>query len=194
MFIKKNFSWQKITEVNNLQLTIKFNTQYDIEQLQKETNEIFIKYSAKEQYGSYHKGGWNGICLHSANGDYTQDKLVKNAKYQKTEVLKSAPYIESIIDSFECDKLRIRIMELQTNKNIYWHYDGTDSLDEVTARLHIPIYTNPKVLFQISHENCYWREGELWYGDFSFPHRLFNGWDKNRVHIIMDWEVKTPTD
>ena len=31
-----------------------------------------------------------------------------------------------------------------------------------------------------------WNEGELWYGDFSFPHRLFNGGEHSRIHLVID--------
>ncbi len=187
-FETDKFAWQKITAGSGLALTYRFDQQYDVQRLQQETMALFEKYGTKEQHGRYHKGGWAGICLHAANGDYQETRLL-DTEYKKTEALSIAPYFESIIDSFDCDKRRIRLMNLESSKNIFWHIDDTDSLDEVTVRLHIPVITNEKVLFQISHENCTWREGELWYGDFSFPHRLYNGWDQDRVHCVIDLVV-----
>lgn len=152
-FRTDQFSWQKLTAKAQLPLTFKLNEQYDAQKLKAETDALFDKYAAKEQHGRYHSGGWDGICLHAANGDYTETRLLRDAEFSKTEVLSIAPYFESILDSFNCDKLRIRLMKLAPEKNIFWHYDRTDSLDEETVRLHIPVYTDPKVLFQISHED-----------------------------------------
>lgn len=189
VFNPNEYSWQKITANAGLPLTFKFNQEFDVAKLQAETKALFEKYVAGEQQGRYHKGGWVGISLHAANGDYKETRLLEGVEYQKTEALQIAPYIESIIDSFNCDKHRIRLMTLESGKDIFWHIDDGDSLDEVTVRLHIPVITNEKVLFQISHENCNWRAGEFWYGDFSFPHRLYNGWDQDRVHLILDLVV-----
>lgn len=188
-FSSNQFSWQKMTAREALPLTYQFERQYDVSKLQAETTALFKKYQSAEQHGRYHAGGWNGICLHSANGVIDETRLLSDVPYKKTEALDIAPYMESIIDSFDCDKRRIRLMILEPGKDIFWHIDDSDSLDEVTVRLHIPVFTSEKVQFQISHENCVWKAGELWYGDFSFPHRLNNGWDQNRVHMILDLVV-----
>ena len=181
-----NFVWQKITRDHNLKLSQKLKLRFDVQLLKDEVSHILIDYGVVEQHGPYHTGGWDGISLYSAYGDHKETRLVRNASYQKTIALKNAPYIESIIDSFNCEKRRIRLMGLTPNKNIFWHYDSSDSIDSETIRLHIPIITNPLVELQICHETHYWEPGELWYGDFSFPHRVYNGWDQTRIHLIID--------
>ena len=52
--------------------------------------------------------------------------------------------------------------------------------------------TNPEVRFQLSHQDLVWKPGELWYGDFSFPHRLRNRGTEARVHLVLDLAV-TPS-
>ena len=71
-------------------------------------------------------------------------------------------------------------------RNIYWHMDYKESVDSDLVRLHIPIRTTEDVEFQISHEDCRWREGELWHGDFTFPHRVRNGGNATRIHLVID--------
>ena len=39
---------------------------------------------------------------------------------------------------------------------------------------------------QISHEDVVWKAGEIWYGDFAFPHRLYNAGTASRVHLVID--------
>ena len=63
------------------------------------------------------------------------------APYEKTPALELAPYMESIIDGFETDKKRVRLMELQPQKSIFWHYDKGETIDNgKTARIHIPVF------------------------------------------------------
>lgn len=181
--------WQRMTAASGLALTHRLDRTFDADRLQQETTALFEKYQSKEQHGPYHDGGWKGICLHAANGDYKETALVDGTVYSKTEVLVDAPYLESIIDSLDCDMRRVRLMGLEPGEYIYWHVDSGDSLDAVTTRLHIPIFTDENVRFQISHKNCVWQAGEFWYGDFSFPHRVYNGGTRSRVHLILDLMV-----
>lgn len=74
-------------------------------------------------------------------------------------------------------------------EDIYWHYDENESFDSGTVRLHIPVITNENVALQICHQTLRWKEGELWYGDFSFPHRVRNLGQKTRIHLVLDLVV-----
>ena len=57
------------------------------------------------------------------------------------------------------------------------------------ARLHLPIITSEKVELLLCNQNTQWKEGKLYYGDFSFPHAIYNGSDINRIHLIIDVNV-----
>ncbi len=54
------------------------------------------------------------------------------------------------------------------------------------CRLEEHVFHNQAIRFQISHEDCKWLPGELWYGDFTFPHRLRNEGTEPRVHLVID--------
>ena len=121
----------------------------------------------------------------SAFGEvYQSEKIIGN--YEKTEVLQIAPYINNLIDSFDCEKKRVRIMELKPGEDIFWHSDADETLDAGNCRLHIPIFVNKQTFSQLSHVNYFWQPGELWYGDFSFPHRVSNRVNKSRYHLVLD--------
>jgi hypothetical protein len=183
------YPWQIITQVAGVQLScrLKPNNWIAIDRLKTELDRILGEFTPKGHFSVHHAGGWTAIGLISHKGDPFEERGL-GLPYMKTPALALAPYLESIIDGFECEKRRVRLMALQPGKHIYWHYDEK-TIDVDMVRLHVPLVTNPKVQFQISHEDLLWQSGELWYGDFSFPHRLFNGGPAERIHLVMDLMV-----
>jgi hypothetical protein len=179
------YPWQLLTKSCRINLTHKLGNFYDATELQEECTRIFEEFSPANQHGKDHDGGWRAISLVSLGGNPYEDHFAEG-KFERTEALKHAPYIRNILDDMVCQTNRVRLMQLRPGENIYWHYDPSESLDGKHARLHIPIFTHTEVQFQISHDDCQWRPGELWYGDFSFPHRLYNGGADSRVHLVMD--------
>lgn len=182
------YPWQILTKVSNIRLTHRIDFPVDSQQLVRELQAVLAEFTPKRQSGLYHDGGWKAIGLVAFNGDSDEDRKLPG-RYLKTPVLKSAPYMEALIDSFPCEKVRVRLLQLRPGSRIYWHYDKEETFDQGNVRLHIPIITNPNVEFQVSHEDCRWLPGELWYGDFSFPHRLQNLGDAARVHMVLDMKV-----
>ncbi len=182
------YPWQLATKRFGVKLTCKLDPVYDVPKLQAECNRIIEEYSPANQFGDDHEGGWKAVCLVSSGGDPYEDRYLDGV-FTKTPALNLAPYMESIIDGFPGQTARVRLMQLLPRENIFWHFDGWQSLDQKDVRLHILIVTNSEVQFQISHEDCRWLPGELWYGDFTFPHRLYNGGDSPRVHLVMDFVV-----
>lgn len=180
------YPWQLYSKMLGVQLTAKLAASFPAEALQEELHQILELYSPRQQFGQYHLGGWTGVALHAIDGNPLEDQDHPDGIYQKTEALKLAPTMEAIMDSFPCEKRRVRILRLSPGKKVFWHRDFWHSVDSTQLRLHIPIVTNSKVAFQISHQDCPWQPGELWYGDFTFPHRLQNGGEHERVHLVVD--------
>jgi hypothetical protein len=182
------YPWQILTYLSQLDLAYKLPAAYDQQMLRDDLQQVLTHYEmvghfAKEDYD----GGWNAIGLVSADGN--PQELKRGETYSKTPVLKYAPYIEYIIDNLPSQKQRVRLMRLEKKKNIFWHFDAGENMDGSVARLHIPVVTNENVEFQICHQNMRWNAGEFWYGDFSFPHRLRNGGEEDRVHLVIDLEI-----
>lgn len=181
------YPWQITTNMFGLQLSCRLDS-YDAKLLRKDLEAILNAYSLGPQHGVHHVGGWRAIGLISANGDPFEDRPLIGEPYLETPALEMAPYIKEILDSFECEKMRVRVSKLNPGKHIYWHCDN-ETIDGNwvgTARFHIPIVTNEETQFQISHENINWAPGEFWYGDFSFPHRVYNGGKESRIHLVID--------
>ncbi|MGD9743515.1 MAG: aspartyl/asparaginyl beta-hydroxylase domain-containing protein [Dongiaceae bacterium] len=185
---RHTYPWQLATRRKALALSCRLAADriYDADILAEELRRILTRYDAVAHYGIYHRGGWGGISLLAVDGDPSELRPLKGTT-EKTPALHLAPYMERIIDGFDCTKDRVRLMRLAPGEQIFWHYDLDETADDGTkARVHIPIRTNPRVQFQISHEDLFWRPGELWYGDFSFPHRVANFGEEPRFHLIVD--------
>ena len=187
------FPWQWATKKKDVVLSFKFESTFDADQLKSEFEACLEIVAPKTQFDVYHNGGWGGICLHALNGDPQNDRGGPG-KYDYTPLISKAPYIKSILDAIPGAKERVRILTKKPGTNVYWHTDENETFDKGFIRLHVPIVTNSNYEFQLSHEDCSWNPGELWYGDFSFPHRLRN-LDKSEInaHLVIDVRVSDQT-
>lgn len=152
----------------------------------EEHRKIEKKFVPIKQHGPYHDGSWKSIALFAANGDMKNDKLIQDVEYKKTSALSFAPHLEALIDKIPGKKKRVRLLSLPSKAKIYEHFDSTDSMDRETSRLHMPIITHNDVIFLINNQRVYWTPGNIYYGDFSFPHSVINNSNINRIHLVID--------
>jgi|TARA_B110000037_G_scaffold89088_1_gene105495 hypothetical protein len=138
-------------------------------------------------------GGWGAIGLITYGGDPYTDMVKNESKLLPTRLLNSCDYIKELLDRIPGKKDRVRFMEVKPNTHVFWHYDNNETIDDLdyqkNARLHLPIITSDKVELKICNQNTRWKAGKLYYGDFSFPHSIFNGSDINRIHLIIDVNI-----
>jgi hypothetical protein len=178
-----SYPWQIAGRVLHVPLTCRLRRSFDAQRLRDDVQRALAAHSPTQNHRSNHSGGWAGVGLMTANGEpehiggYTGD-------FSKTRALRSTPYLEQLVDELECEKQRVRIMQLAPGADIFWHRDH--ELDRDVVRVHIPVVTNRGVLMQLCHEDCRWQPGELWFGDFAFPHRLRNTSRETRIHIVLD--------
>ena len=165
----------------------KFSSKYDVEKLKSEYFHVIENFSLQKQHDKYHDGGWKSAPLYSHNGDPFND-LPKGQPYSPTPLIKFAPYTHEIIKSFNLVPERIRYLSLSPNSRIKWHCDKNESFYFGSIRMHIPIITNDDVIFRILNSTLRMKEGELWYGDFTFPHQVINNSNSSRIHLVMDFE------
>lgn len=172
--------------VLGLPIQVRLDGSYDIKKLQRDLASAEQKYSSLPQSGPYHDGSWTGIALRNANGDYKTSVVFGGGSYSDTEVLGSCPYFKEIINSFPFTIGCARLLFVPAGKRIGEHTDTGLNWESGAIRIHIPIVTNDNVKFYIKDERLHWKEGELWYGDFSLPHKLHNQSDITRVHLVLD--------
>jgi hypothetical protein len=86
------------------------------------------------------------------------------------------------------------MVNLPANKKIAKHID-TFKFAKIFKRLHIPIQTNENCNFFIGKEMKNLKVGEIWeIANDEYVHWVENNGDIDRIHIIVDWKEKSPTE
>ena len=126
--------------------------------------------------------GNSAIPLISLNGEMNDDF---NGPMQVTEKLERSPYIKQVLTSFGEVFGRSRLMELDGKCAVPEHRDVNYHW-YTRVRIHIPVITNPDVLFYCGDTHVHMAAGETWIFDSWKKHRVENASDENRVHLVID--------
>lgn len=170
-------------------LAIKLPMHYDSERLAADlaVTETFAYHKHPLRY---HDGSWNVINLIYSGGemDYRHEGDLGYGKEPPapTEALQRCPYFADLLAALPGTIKMARLSALPAGGRIHRHYDPVESVDFEDLRIHIPVRTDPKVRFYLGFRRFQWRVGEAWYGDFTFPHSIYNDSSINRVHLIVD--------
>lgn len=167
---------------------IKLKAEYNIELLKRDLNTIEDNlWHEHFDKSLQNDGGWSAVPLISAGGKMDASSLRMGSEaYLPTPLLDLCPYYREVIDGFQCEKLRVRLMKLKAGKVIKEHKDPRHSWVSGQVRLHIPIITNEKVYFHVEGRRAPMMPGELWYIDVQRHHAVRNDSDQDRVHLVLD--------
>ena len=170
-------------------IAVRLPRTYSVDLLERDLK-VLREVPKAPQPGPYHKGEWTGIALYSMGG---KDSVFPSApgmdQYQATESLHRTSYFKKIIDDLECPKEVVRLLFLPPDGHIKDHFDFHTNFQFGLLRLHIPILTDPDVVFTIDGHRMDWKPGELWYGDFSRVHSVRNNSQIVRVHMVIDVQI-----
>ena len=186
------------------------------ESMRNTLDDIGIQFT--NHYSNYNSGkkAWSAISLRGYLPDYEfitkpeemnkKWKKENEGRYfelQDTSLRTEFPEIEEILSYLPGEPHRIRFMNLVPNDGkvdgeLGRHTDQVDPDAGVTdgnlMRFHIPIKTNEKVLFTLwdcegNMSTVNMKVGECWYMDMRKPHRVINGGDEIRTHLVIDVEA-----
>lgn len=132
-----------------------------------------------------HPQGYSGnmaIPLISLNGEMNDDF---NGPMKVTEKLERSPYIQQVLASFDEVFGRSRLMGLGARCAVPEHRDVNYHWYN-RVRIHIPVLTNPDVLFYCGNTHVHMAAGETWIFDSWKKHRVENNSQENRVHLVVD--------
>jgi hypothetical protein len=101
-------------------------------------------------------------------------------------MLHQCPYFREVLDAFQCPLHAVRLMRLTPGSQIKEHTDLDLSVEDGTARIHIPVVTNAGVEFYLNKSRVVLEAGSAWYLRLSDPHSVFNRGDSDRVHMVID--------
>lgn len=139
----------------------------------------------------YHDGGWRGIALRAPGGapGFLHYGQAQDPPYQDTLNLDRCPVITQVLAGFHTPLKAVRLLSLAPGSHIREHCDDGLGYADGEVRLHIPLSTNPQVEFYLESRRVLMAPGELWYMDFSRPHRLNNLGESERIHLVIDCVV-----
>ena len=167
---------------------------FDVEQLSKEV----LAYEESDWLP--HVQGFPGntaIPLISLNGEMNDDF---NGPMKVTERLERSPYIQQVLASFDEVFGRSRLMGLGAKCSVPEHRDVNYHWYN-RVRIHVPILTNPDVLFYCGDTHVHMAAGETWIFDSWKKHRVENNSGENRVHLVIDtagstkfWELVSASE
>lgn len=141
--------------------------------------------------GPYHNGGWESVSLWAPRGDPFEQRS-KGGSFAATPALLRASYLRDVLERFDAERNRIRLMRLLPGGRIHEHSDPMHTIDRSLVRLHVPLATSDDVVFLVAGRRVRMGVGETWHVDVRFPHAVENRGESPRVHLVMDL-VRNPT-
>jgi len=158
---------------------LKLPIQFDADMLQRETGEL------PESAWVPHPTGFKGneaVRLVTVNGG-PNDAF--DGPMRPTENLARMPYVQQVMATLGGVWTRSRLMGLGPGAEVPTHLDAHYHW-RTHMRIHVPITTDPKVLFTCGDETIHMAPGECWLFDSFRWHRVVNGWTDRRVHLVLD--------
>ena len=174
-----------------LDLTDRFPMRFDVERMMAELG-LLENDSWLAHYDKKISNGWTAVPLVSQDGSLAgpdSQRAGPYSRYKRTPVVEGLPYFRAILDAFDCPQGRVRLSKLLPHTIIRPHRDICAEAASVVfdqVRLHIPIITNPHVLFMVGRQTFRLRAGRLYYVDFTRRHWVRNDGTEPRVHLILD--------
>ena len=123
------------------------------------------------------------LPLISVNGDPASDAI--SGPMRPTPSLARCPYLMQVLDRVGAVWGRTRLMKLSGHAEVTPHTDLSYYWRE-RARVHVPIRTKPNVRFFCGDSEVNMAAGECWIFNTWLSHRVVNGDDDERIHLVAD--------
>ncbi len=178
--------------ITSLKLPFTFNPEKLKEDLNLALQHSWVAHYNKKDY----QGDWDLIALMSSGGksEAIYASALTKDPVQETDVLKDCPYFREILNSFDFEKITVRLMRLRVGAVIKPHKDNCLGYEDGEFRIHIPIITNPDVEFMVAGERVIMEEGTCWYFNANEEHSVANRGTVDRIHLVIDGIRNSWTD
>lgn len=142
-----------------------------------------------------YEGDWSAIPLRSVAGTRAQHPVMQiysdpvATAFEDAPPLDDCPYFREVIAAFRSPVRCVRLMRLAAGSTIKEHTDLGLDAEAGTVRIHIPVTTNPGVVFEVNRRPVPLAPGSAWYLRLSDPHRVENRGDTDRVSLVLDADM-----
>lgn len=126
--------------------------------------------------------GNSAVRLITAGGEPTD---VIEGGMAPTPYLLDCPYVMQIMAAIGSVWGRSRLMALAPGAEVPAHIDS-HYYWRTHIRIHIPVITNPDVLFTCGGDTVHMAPGECWVFDSFLRHEVHNRGSETRVHLVLD--------
>jgi hypothetical protein len=174
-----------------MQSSLRLSCAFDAARLQAELDRIVSEEFVPHFNTQYYTGDWSAVPLRSVGGRARHiypDPTAKTA-FADAPLLERCPYVREILSFLQCPQQAVRFLRLKPGSVVRTHTDLALGFDDGEIRLHIPVRTNPDVLFLLDGQRIVMNEGECWYVDFNRPHSVENRGATDRIHLVIDCVV-----
>lgn len=151
------------------------------------------KFPYTDTYGEFSCGAWKSIAVWNGTGhgldtsldSYTGDGRVTDMGHQ-------LPYLRHLMEEhFDLSLLRYaRVARLTPGSVLIPHRDYLE-LNSNLIRIHVPLETDSSCLNSDETTIYHMDAGEIWYLDATRTHSALSGWDRDRVHLVMDFRAES---
>jgi hypothetical protein len=136
------------------------------------------------------EGQWTVIPLRGPAGARHPVQMIYSdpaaQAFEDTPLLGRVPAIRLVLEALRCPLQSVRLMRLAPGSRIKEHRDPDLGIEHGTVRLHVPITTNPAVVFRLNGVPVVMAPGSVWYLRLCDPHSVANMGDCDRVHLVVD--------
>ena len=135
-----------------------------------------------------YRGEWSSLALRNGSGDCTDPRAdhIQGNPSVPTPLLQHCPYIQVLLDQFQCPLGSVRFLKVAAGAEIDEHADYGLCYELGEARFHIPVQTNENLAFRLNGERLVMREGDCWYVNVNLGHSVANRGATDRIHLVVD--------
>jgi hypothetical protein len=102
-----------------------------------------------------------------------------------TSNLARCPYLRQVLAYFRAPLTDVRVRKVEPGTSCPAHYDGHYA-GFSRYRLHLPIETDPRIMFRCNGRQVHMDRGEVWLFDRQSLYGISNPTDRARVHITVE--------
>lgn len=141
------------------------------------------------------EGDWSVIPLRAPKGTAGLHPVAQIyagsevREFEDTPLMAGCPTFRHAAGAFGAEPRVVRLMRLTPGSSIKEHADPDLAAEDGMVRIHVPVTTNPDVVFEVNRRPVAMSPGEAWYLRLSDPHRVANRGATDRVHLVLDFTL-----